>query len=223
MEHFWASAFSNCSHQKLPLVKGSPPLQLYLDESVKPVACHKAGNTPLHFVDQVKLDLDRDVRLGVLRKVPVNTPVDSFLSRMYIAMKKNGKPRRTVDFKALNRACPRQTHLVEPPFWQANGVPRNTWKTCLDAKDGYHSIPIAEEDRKHSAFLTLWGHYEYLVTPQCHLAAGDGYCQKYDKITQDFPDMKRCVDDTCLWELSSRKFLEDGGLSHLVFREWDYV
>ena len=167
------------------------------------MACHKTGNIPLHFVDQVKVDLDRDIRLGIIRKVPVNTPVDLFLSRMYIAMKKNGKPRRTVDFKALNRACPRQTHSVEPPFWQANGVPGRTWKTCLDAKDGYHSIPIAEEDRKQTAFLTPWGHYKYLVTPQGHLAAGDGYCQRYDEITVDFPDYKRCVDDTCLWNETS--------------------
>ena len=110
VKHFRALAFNNCSHQKLPLVEGSPPLRLYLDELVKPVACHKTGNIPFNFVDQVKADLDRDMRLGVIRKVPVNTPVDSFLSRMYIATKKNGKPRRTVDFKALNRACPRQTH-----------------------------------------------------------------------------------------------------------------
>ena len=104
--HFKASAFNNCSHQKLPLVKGSPLLELHLDKSVKPVVCHKVGGIPLHFVDQVKQGLDRDVRIGVLRKVPVNTPVDSFLSCMYIATKKDGKPRRTVDFKALNRACP---------------------------------------------------------------------------------------------------------------------
>ena len=64
INYFQALAFNNCSHQKLPLVKGSPPLRLYLDESVKPVACHKTGNIPLHFVDQVKLDLDRYVRLG---------------------------------------------------------------------------------------------------------------------------------------------------------------
>ena len=89
---------------------------------------------------------------------------------------------------------------MEPPFKQANGVPGNTWKTCLNAKDGYHLIPIAEKDRKHTAFLTPWGHYEYLVTPQGHLAAGDGYCQRYNEITRDFKDMKRCVDDTCLWE-----------------------
>ena len=78
-------------------------------------------------------------------------------------------------------------------------MPGNTWKTCLDAKDSYHSIPIAEKDRKHMAFITPWGCYEYLVTPQGHLAAGDGYCQCYDEITGDIKDMKRCVDDTCLW------------------------
>ena len=49
----------------------------------------KAGNIPLYFVDQVKADLDRDVRLWFLRRVPVNTPVDSFLSRMVVAMKKS--------------------------------------------------------------------------------------------------------------------------------------
>ena len=37
------------------------------------------------------------------------------------------------------------------------------------------------------------------MTPQGHLAAGDGYCHRYDEITRDFPDYKRCVDDTCLW------------------------
>ena len=174
VEHFRSSAFNNCTHQKLPLVQGSPPLRLHLDESVKSVACHKASNIPLHFVDQVKADLDRDERLRVIRKVPVNTLVDSFLSRIVVATKKSGKPRRTVDFKALNRACLRQTHSVEPLFWQANEVPCKTWKTCLDTKEGYHSIPIAEEDKKHTVFLTPWGRYEYLVTPQGHLSAGDG-------------------------------------------------
>ena len=90
----------------------SPPLQLHLDEGSKLVIWHKAGNIPIHFEAQVMADLDRDVRLGVLRKVPVNTLVDSFLSRMVVATKKLGKPRRTVDYKALNRACPRQTHAV---------------------------------------------------------------------------------------------------------------
>lgn len=92
-------------HQKLPLINGSPPLRLHLDELLKPVSCHRAGNIPQHFVDQAKADLDRDVRLVVLRKIPDNTPLDAFLSRMGVVTKKSGKPSRMVDyFKALNRA-----------------------------------------------------------------------------------------------------------------------
>lgn len=199
INHYKASAFNTCTHQRMPLVHSSPPLRLHLDKSMKPVVCHKAGNVLVHFQAEVKAGLDRDVRIGVLRKVPVNNPVKSFCSRMCIATKKTGKPRRTVDFKALNRACPRQTHAVEPPFWQANGIPAGTWKTCLDAKEGYHSIPIHKDDWKHTQFITPWGRYEYMVTPQGFLAAGDGYCHRYDEITRDFPDYKRCVDDTCLW------------------------
>ena len=47
-----------------------------------------------------------------------------------------------------------------PPFLQASSIPVKSSKTCLDAKEGYHSIPIHENDQKHTAFLTMWGRYE---------------------------------------------------------------
>jgi hypothetical protein len=48
--------------------------------------------------------------------------------------------------------------------------------------------------------LTLWGRYQYCTTPQGFLAAGDGYCHRYDFITRDVQNFKRCVDNSCLWE-----------------------
>ena len=53
------------------------PLYLFEDPSVKPVSVHKDGTIPIHFKAQVKRDLDRDVGLGILEKVNVNTPVRS--------------------------------------------------------------------------------------------------------------------------------------------------
>merc|ERR1712059_18894 len=106
--------------------------------------------------------------LGVIERVPVNTPSD-WCSRMVTVVKKNGKPRRTVDFKA-----PRQTHAVDPPFIQAASVPPDTWKTTLDTWNGYHSIPLAPEDRHITTFLTPWGQYRSQVLPQRFLAANDG-------------------------------------------------
>ena len=45
-----------------------------------------AGNIPLNFMDQVQADLDREMRLRVLRRVPVNIPVSSL---MVVATKKS--------------------------------------------------------------------------------------------------------------------------------------
>ena len=51
------------------------PLQLFVDPNVKPVAMHKEVIIPIHLKARVKADLDRDVRLGILEKVDVNSPV----------------------------------------------------------------------------------------------------------------------------------------------------
>ena len=88
---------------------------------------------------------------------------------MCIATKRDGKSSRTVNIKALDRACPRQSHSMEPPFKQASGTSGNIRKTRLDVKDGYHATPIVEEDRKHTTDITLWGCHECSATSQDHL------------------------------------------------------
>ena len=42
---------------------------------MKPVAIHKAAIIPIHLKARVKADLDRDVWLGILEKVNINSPV----------------------------------------------------------------------------------------------------------------------------------------------------
>ena len=192
------SAFNCCENQTLPLITNSPPMQLYVDPKAKPVAVNKCASVPLHWQREVKEGLDNDVALGVLEKVEVDTP-DTWCSRMVVVPKKDGKPRRTVDLKAINKVSVRQTHSVKAPFHQATSVPANTWRTCLDAWNGFHSIPLKEEDKHLTTFLTPWGRYRYRSLPQGFLAAGDGYTARYDLITRDFDDYERCIDDTVLW------------------------
>ena len=118
---------------------------------------------------------------------------------MVVCAKKYGRPRRTVDLKALNKVSVRQTHSVKAPFHQATSVPADTWRTCLDAWNGFHSIPLKLEDRHMTTFITPWGRYRYKCLPQGFLAAGDGYTARYDLITRNFEDYERCIDDTVLW------------------------
>ena len=154
----------------------------------------------LHWQQEVKAGLERDVALGVLERVPMGEPTD-WCAPMTIAAKKNGSPRRTIDFQQLNKACKRQTHATEAPFHQACAVPANTRRTILDAWNGFHSVPLCETDesKAQTTFLTAWGRYRYRTAPQGFLAAGDAYTARYDSIIADFDNVKKCIDDSILW------------------------
>ena len=198
LDRYASSAFNQCEHQQLPLMKDSPPIQLHVDPTAKPVAIHKPRPVPIHWRDKVLSELERDVRIGVLERVPIGEPT-SWCSPMVICSKPNGSPRRTVDLQALNKVAVRHTHTAEPPFMQALSVPKNKIKTVVEAWQGYHSVPLAEEDRKFTTFITPWGKFRYKTCPQGFIASGDAYNARYDSIISDFKDKTKCIDDTLLW------------------------
>ena len=55
--------FNQCHNHQLPLMKSSPPLQLFVNI------------VPIYFEKKVKDGLKRDTNLGVIVRVPHNTPV----------------------------------------------------------------------------------------------------------------------------------------------------
>ena len=197
LDYYGATTFNTCEHQPLPMMN-CEPLRLHVDPNAKPVAFHKPALVPIHWQDQVFKDLERDVQIGVLEKVSPNTPV-TWCSRMVVTAKADGTPRRTVDLQPQNRHSVRQTHHVPSPFHLADRVPQNTKKTVTDAWNGYHSVPICEEDRHITTFITPWGRYRYKVAPQGFLASGDAYNQRFDAIIANFGNKVKCVDDTCMW------------------------
>ncbi|GFS27731.1 enzymatic polyprotein [Elysia marginata] len=174
------------------------PLELMVDTRAKPVAYHTPIPVPLHWQQEVKAGLDHNVRLGVIETVPIGEPV-TWCHRMVICAKKNGKPRRTVDFQPLNAHAKRETHHMPSPFHQARSVPHGKKKTVLDAWNGYHSVPIREADRHLTTFITPWGRYRYKTTPQGYIASGVGYTRRYDEVVAKIPNKTKCVDDALLW------------------------
>ena len=107
-------------------------LQLFVDPNVKPHAVHTPAPIPIHFCQEVKAGPDQDVRLGVIERVPPNTPV-TWCWRMVIATKAEGTPRKTVDLQALNAASLRQTHNTRNPYHLVCEIPADTVKTTYDA------------------------------------------------------------------------------------------
>ena len=199
LDRYKASAFNCCEQQPLRLMDGSPPLRIFVDEEAVPVAVHSPSQIPLHWQQAVKAGLDRDVRLGVIEKVPVNDPV-TWCSRMVITPKTDGSPRRVVDFTSLNKHAPRQTHHTESPWSIVSSVPPNKVKSVLDCWHGYHSVPLHPADRHLTTFITPYGRYRYKTCPQGLISAGDAYTQRKSEMMEGFENQKTCIDDTVLYD-----------------------
>ena len=197
-ERYASSTWNHCTHQVLKGVTG-PPLKLHVDPEAKPVAVHVPATVPLHFEKQIEEQIHEDVRMGVLQAVPHGHPTP-WCHRMVVTRKPNGKPRRTVDMSALNKVSLRETHHVKPPFHQAKSIPPNTWKSVTDAWNGFHCVPLAEEDQAYTTFITSLGRFWYLMAPQGACGSGDGYTRRFDEIIADVERKTKCVDDTAQWD-----------------------
>ena len=174
-------------------------MKIHVKRDAEPVTAKHGPAFPLHWRDEVKEQLDQDVRLGILEKVPVRTPV-KWLHRMHVVAKENGWPRRTVDLRTLNDHCLRETQHVSSPYKQARLIPSHTWKTKTDCWNGYHSCPLEEADKDLTTFTREWGRYRYRAVPQGFVASGDGYNQRYDRIIEGVERKVRQVDDVALWD-----------------------
>ena len=192
--NYKSSTFNVCEHQPL-LIMGD----LLSASWSTQITIHTPISVPLHWQAQVKADLDRDIALGVIEPVPVGESM-TWCCRMVITRKKSGGPRRCVSYQAHNKLCSRETHHTMNPFHQATLFPEDMKKTVTDAWNGYHSVPIHEEDRHYTTFITPWGRYRYNTLPQGFVAAGDGYTRRYDEIVADIPHKTKCIDDVGMWD-----------------------
>ena len=68
--------------------------------------------------------------------------------RMVAMSKIDGTPRRTLDFQPTIKYCER-----EAPFDVVSNIPPKSYKTVLDAYNGYHQVPLHVESSKLTTFI----------------------------------------------------------------------
>ncbi|GJX12291.1 reverse transcriptase domain-containing protein [Tanacetum coccineum] len=76
-------------------------------------------------------------------------------------VKKSNSWRMCVDFKDLNKACPKDGYPLPEIDWKVESLCGFPFKSFLDAYKGYHQIQMAEEDEEKTAFITNQGIFCY--------------------------------------------------------------
>ena len=136
-----SSVFNQCPHQELPSID-APAMKFHVNvKDMRPICLRTPASIPLHWQDQVYAELERDVALGVIEKVPYGEPI-IWCFRMVISRKHDGSPRRTVDLSPLNKFCEREVHPSQSPFRVVRSIPPGSVKTVFDAWNGFHLVLI---------------------------------------------------------------------------------
>ncbi|GJY81299.1 reverse transcriptase domain-containing protein [Tanacetum coccineum] len=95
--------------------------------------------------------------------------------------KHDGSWRMCVDFKDLNKACPKDGYPLPEIDWKVESLCGFPFKCFLDAYKGYHQIKMAKEDKEKNAFITSQGIFCYSKMPFSLRNAGAMYQRLVDK------------------------------------------
>ncbi|GJQ96084.1 reverse transcriptase domain-containing protein [Tanacetum coccineum] len=89
----------------------------------------------------------------------------NWLSNPVMVKRHDDSWRMCVDFKDLNKACPKDSYPLPKIDWTVESLCGFPFKCFLDAYKGYHQIKMAKEDEDKTTFITSQGVFCYSKMP----------------------------------------------------------
>ncbi|KAL0394566.1 UNVERIFIED_CONTAM: Pro-Pol polyprotein [Sesamum latifolium] len=115
-----------------------------------------------------------------------------WLSNVVLVSKPERKWRMCIDFRDLNRACPKDFYPLPRIDQLVDSTSSCKLLSMMDVSQGYHQIMLAPEDRKKVSFITSSGTFCYVAMPFGLKNAGATYQRLVDKINR--PQIGRNVE-----------------------------
>nr|GEW75985.1 reverse transcriptase domain-containing protein [Tanacetum cinerariifolium] len=98
----------------------------------------------------IQEEVEKLVDIGIMKEVHYH----SWLSNPVMVKKHDDSWRMCVDFKDLNKACPKDGYLLPKIDWKVESLCGYPFKCFLDAYKGYHQIKIGKKDEEKTTFIT---------------------------------------------------------------------
>ncbi|KAL0455804.1 UNVERIFIED_CONTAM: hypothetical protein Slati_0919600 [Sesamum latifolium] len=105
-----------------------------------------------------------------------------WLSNVVLVSKPGGKWRMCIDFRDLNKICPKDYYPLPRIDQLVDSTSGCKLLSMMDASQGYHQIMLAPEDHTRVSFITLDGTFCYVAMPFRLKNAGATYQRLVDKI-----------------------------------------
>ena len=163
-----------------------------LREDARPVCIYAPRKIPHPLKSKVKDEVERMVREDVIS--PVTEPTE-WCSGIVVVPKSNGKIRLCVDLTNLNKAVQREVHPMASVDESLAKLAGSKIFTKLDAKSGFWQIPLSEESRKLTTFITPFGRYCFNRLPFGISSASEVFQRTVSTILADQEGVICHVDD----------------------------
>ncbi|GJU39908.1 reverse transcriptase domain-containing protein [Tanacetum coccineum] len=150
--------------------------KLNVRKGCQPVRQKKRGQAAESNV-AINDEVSKLVTAGIMREVHYH----DWLSNPVMVKKSDNSWRMCVDFKDLNKACPKDGYPLPKIDWKVESLCGFPFKSFLDAYKGYYQIKMAEEDEEKTAFITNQGIFCYTKMPFGLRNAGATYQRLVDK------------------------------------------
>ena len=175
-----------------------PKMDIELEPTARPSCVHAARTIPFAYRAQVKTQLDEMIREGVIEPV---SEASKWCHPIVTVKKRDSNERRlTVDLRRLNDQVCRPTHPVVTARDAIGSIEKACYFTKLDARHGYWQIPLSDEAKPLTTFITQWGRFRFCRNPQGLISAGDEFNRRTDAAFDHLPNLIKVVDDCLVYD-----------------------
>ncbi|GJY51309.1 reverse transcriptase domain-containing protein [Tanacetum coccineum] len=165
----------------------------------------------------IQEEVERLVEAGIMKEVHYH----SWLSNPVIVKKHDDSWRMCVDFKDLNKACPKDGYRLPEIDLKVESLCGYPFKCFLDMYKGYHQIKMAKEDEEKTTFITSQGIFCYSKMPFGLKNAGATYQRLVDKAFQKqiVRNLEVYVDDLVIKSRTEEEIMKDIEKTFRTLRE----
>ena len=189
----YADVFDQAAPEILKPMEG-PPMRIHLRDDAVPYALTSPRPVAFSMREAVKAKLEDLVRQDIIERV--GDEASPWCHPMIAVKTKSGGVRICVDLTRLNRYVQRPVYPMRTPKDAVDAIkPTDVLFTKLDASQGYYQLPLAEEDRNLTCFITPEGRFRFKRAPMGLNASGDEFCRRGDIALESIKNVEKVVDD----------------------------
>ena len=155
------------------------------------VACHKLaikkGARPVRQkrrcfnqerYEAINTEVEKLMKAGFIKEAKY----PDWISNVVLVKKGNGKWRMCVDFTDLNKVCLKDSFPLPKIDQLVDSTAGHSLLSFMDTFSGYNQIPMDEQDKENTTFITNMGLFCYRVMPFGLKNAGATYQRLVNKV-----------------------------------------